>query len=302
MSKVIDISQWNGVIDFDVATNHIDGCIIRCGWGSDYIGQDDTQFQRNISECERLGIPYGIYLYSYATSTDAARSEAAHALRLIKGHAPALPVYFDSEENGTEFVARANALAFCDEIRKAGYTPGIYASLSWWQNYLQDIANVSVWCARWQASTPGMHCDIWQYTSDGSVPGIVGRVDMNECYIPFDYKGSDLPMEFILKPDGSEKCFYVNGSDITYIPHMDGINAIDMIAEKIGAHVPFVELGTPDAPYGFRFFEACGKTELYSEIIQGNKTPESESSNTTLIELINAVAQALISVGESVTK
>ena len=302
MSKVIDISQWQGIIDWDTVTNHIDGCIIRCGWGSDIVGQDDTQFERNISECERLGIPYGIYLYSYATSTDAARSEAQHALRLIKGHKLSLPVYFDSEENGTEYAAKANALAFCEEIRNAGYVPGIYASLSWWNSYLQGITGVSVWCARWQASTPGMDCDIWQYTSDGSVPGITGRVDMNECYIPFDYKGSDLPMEFILKPDGSEKCFYVNGSDITYIPHIDGIGAIDQCAEKVGAHVPFVELGTPDAPWGYRFFEACGKKDLYNEIVKGEKPQATEAGNTTLIELINAIAQALIVAGESVVK
>ena len=113
---------------------------------------------------------------------------------------------------------------------------------------------------------------------------------------------NDLPMEFILKPDGSEKCFYVNGSDITYIPHIDGIGAIDQCAEKVGAKVPFIELGTPEAPWGFRFFQACGKTDLYNEIIKGEKPQSSEASNTTLIELINAIAQALISAGESVVK
>lgn len=301
MSKVIDISQWQGVINWDIVTNHIDGCIIRCGWGSDIIGQDDTQFKRNISECERLGIPYGIYLYSYATSVDAARSEAQHALRLIKGHKLSLPVYFDSEENGTEYAAKANALAFCEEIRNAGYVPGIYASLSWWDSYLQGITGVSKWCARWQASTPGMDCDIWQYTSDGSVPGITGRVDMNECYIPFDFK-EVLPMEFIFHPDESGKVFYVNGSDITYIPHPDGIKAIDQIAEQIGENVPHLEFGTPAAPWGYRFFEACGKADLYNEVVKGVKPQATEASNTTLIELINAIAQALIAAGESVVK
>ena len=297
MSKVIDISQWNGVIDFNTVTNHIDGCIIRCGWGSDIVGQDDTQFARNISECERLGIPYGIYLYSYATSTDAARSEAQHVLRLIQGHKLALPVYFDSEENGTEWCAKANALAFCEVIRKAGYTPGVYASLGWWQSNLQGITGVSKWCARWQANTPGMDCDIWQYTSDGSVPGITGRVDMNECYIPFDYTKVGFPMEFVLNPDQSGKCFYVCGSNITYIPHMDGINAIDMIAEKIDDHVPYVEIGTPEAPYGYRFFESCGKTDLYNEIVKGS-APAKDDSAKDLIEIINTIAKAIIEIGK----
>lgn len=301
MSKVIDISQWQGVIDWDSVTNDIDGCIIRCGWGSDAIGQDDTQYQRNVSECERLGIPYGVYIYSYATNADAVRSEAQHVLRLIKGHNLSLPVYFDSEESYTAYAAKECALAFCEVIRNAGYKVGVYASLSWWESNLQGVADrndISVWCARWQASNAGMPCDIWQYTSDGSVNGIVGRVDMNECYIPFDNIGSDLPMEFILKPDGSEKCFYVNGSDITYIPHIDGIGAIDQCAEKVGTQVPFIELGTPEAPWGYRFFEACGKTDLYNEIVKGIEPPK-ENSAQDVIAIINAIAQALLEIGKT---
>lgn len=296
-TKVIDISQWQGVIDWDTVTNHIDGCIIRCGWGSDSIGQDDTQFARNISECERLGIPYGIYLYSYAQSESAAISEAQHVLRLLKGHTPALPVYFDSEENGTEYCARANAIVFCDAIRNAGYVPGVYASLSWWQSYLHDIPNVSVWCARWQSTSPGMECDIWQYTSDGSVPGISGRVDMNECYIPFiDYK-EVLPMECILHPDESNHLFYVNGSDITYIPWSDSVHAIDMLAEECGKDIPHVALGTKDAPYGLRFFEACNQKALYDEIVNGIKPPQQDNAQA-VADIITAIAQAMIEIAK----
>ena len=267
--KVIDISQWQGTIDWETVKPNIDGAIIRCGWGSDYIGQDDSFYQRNVSECERLNIPYGVYLYSYAQSVDAAKSEAQHALRLIQGKNLSLPVYFDSEESGTEYNASAKAMAFCEIIRNAGYIPGVYASLSWWNTYLQGVSGVSKWCARWQTNTPGMECDIWQYTSDGSVPGIVGRVDMNECYIPF-IKESDLPMEFILHPDESGKLFYVNGSDITYIPHPDGVTAIDEIADRIGVNIPKIAIGSPSAPWGYRFFEACGKAEYYNKIVKGN--------------------------------
>ena len=183
MTTVIDVSQWQGIIDWDTAKNYIDAAIIRCGWGSDYIGQDDSQYWRNVSECERLGIPYGIYLYSYANSVDQAISEAKHALRLVNGCNISLPIYFDSEESGTEYNASAKAMAFCNEITKAGYDAGVYASISWWNAYLQGVTGVSKWCAHWQTDSPGMDCDIWQYTSDGNVPGIVGRVDMNECYI-----------------------------------------------------------------------------------------------------------------------
>lgn len=203
--KVIDISQWQGQIDWETVKPNIDAAIIRCGWGSDYIGQDDSYFEYNCSECERLGIPYGVYLYSYATSVDMAISEANHALRLIEGKNLSLPVFFDSEESGTEYNASAKAMAFCEAIQNAGYKAGVYASLSWWDNYLQGVSGVYVWCARWQSDSPGMDCDIWQYTSDGSVPGITGRVDMNDCYMEIE--------EMINKNDANEIWSFDNYGD-----------------------------------------------------------------------------------------
>lgn len=205
MYNVIDISQWQGRIDWETVKGHIDGAIIRCGWGSDYASQDDTYYEYNCAECERLGIPYGVYLYSYATSEYGARSEAAHALRLIEGKRLSLPVYFDSEESGTESAAKICAETFCDILRERGYTPGVYASLSWWNSNLRGIDNVSKWCACWGSGSPGMECDIWQYTSNGSVPGINGRVDMNECYRELD--------EMISKNDANEIWAFDNYGD-----------------------------------------------------------------------------------------
>lgn len=62
----IDVSQYQGLIDWEVAKDHIDFAIIRCGYGQDIPGQDDNLFKRNADECTRLGIPFGVYLYSYA--------------------------------------------------------------------------------------------------------------------------------------------------------------------------------------------------------------------------------------------
>ena len=63
---IIDVSKWQGVINWDAVNVAIDGAIIQCGFGDDITSQDDPYFLRNIQECDRLGIPYGIYLYSYA--------------------------------------------------------------------------------------------------------------------------------------------------------------------------------------------------------------------------------------------
>ena len=82
--KGIDVSKNNGTVDWNAVKKAGVGdfAIIRCGYGSDFTNQDDKQFLLNIRKCEELGIPYGIYLYSYALNTNVARSEANHVLRL----------------------------------------------------------------------------------------------------------------------------------------------------------------------------------------------------------------------------
>ena len=72
---IIDVSEWQGVINWNKARPQIDGVILRCGCGTSY---DDKQWLRNVRECERLGIPFGVYLYSYAKDVNAARGEAKY--------------------------------------------------------------------------------------------------------------------------------------------------------------------------------------------------------------------------------
>ena len=93
--KVIDVSEHQGRIDWNKAKNNIDGAIIRCGYGDDIMSQDDKQYANNLSECERLKIPHGVYLYSYAVNDTQAESELAHILRLIKGHKFEYPIFLE---------------------------------------------------------------------------------------------------------------------------------------------------------------------------------------------------------------
>lgn len=191
---LIDVSEHNGVINWEEAKKHIDGAIIRCGYGMDMQKQDDKQWQRNVSECERLGIPYGVYLYSYATNTEKARSEAQHVLRLIKGRNLSYPVYYDLEERGTEGVAVANAKVFGDIIEAAGYWCGVYYNRDWHVRAIKgQLDRFTRWGAGYGTNNgqaqekhkPGFGEDIWQYSSVGSVPGIKGNVDVNKCYRNF---------------------------------------------------------------------------------------------------------------------
>ena len=82
----IDVSYHQGTIDWEKVKNsgQVDFAIIRCGIGMDQTNQDDTQWENNTSECERLGIPYGTFLYSYADTVEKARSEAQHVIRLVQ--------------------------------------------------------------------------------------------------------------------------------------------------------------------------------------------------------------------------
>lgn len=198
-AKIIDVSEHQGLIDWEKVKPQIDGAILRCGYGGDYEDQDDEQFRRNADECTRLGIPFGVYLYSYAKSVQAAQYEADHVLRLVKGYSLSYPVYLDLEQPGTEFGAIERANVFGDIIEAAGYWCGIYANLNWWENHLRGLDRFTKWVAQYykQCEYSGSALDIWQYTDAGIIDGISGNVDMNECYrdFPEEIKGESVPAE-----------------------------------------------------------------------------------------------------------
>ena len=179
---VIDVSQHQGTIDWNTVKDKIDGAILSCGYGDDLPAQDDTQYARNLAECERLGIPYGVYLYSYATTEAQAKSELAHILRLIKGHKPVLGAYLDVEEDVCHSFTPRACRVVCEGLKKAGFTPGVYSALSWWNSYLTEIKEYTRWVAHWN-ETCGYTGDylIWQYGTS-KVDGINGEVDSNYYY------------------------------------------------------------------------------------------------------------------------
>lgn len=191
MLKGIDVSTFQGNIDWEkVKADGVQYAILRCGYGSDLTYQDDTQFKRNARECERLGIPYGVYLYSYADSVEKACSEADHVLRVIKGCKLDYPVYYDLEDANTTGKCSKTKIAdmaeaFCNRIKKAGYQVGIYANLSWFNNILTDdrFNQWDKWVAQYndKCTYKGAYT-MWQYTDKGSVKGINGGVDMNYYY------------------------------------------------------------------------------------------------------------------------
>ena len=199
---IIDVSQWQGVINWDKVKPHIDGAILRMGFGSDQVNQDDAQWERNVSECTRLGIPWGAYIYSYANTPQKAQSEIQHTLRLLNGKKPQLPVYFDAEDASIRAYCHASFPTWDAAVKAAGYKTGLYSGYYFRRDCMPAV-NPDTWWLAWyngsngtkKPSTGNWVYDAWQFKSDGSFPGISGRVDTNYFYK--DFSGS-AP---VLKPD-----------------------------------------------------------------------------------------------------
>lgn len=167
--KGVDISTHNGSVDFQALKNAgIEFVIIRCGYGSDYTNQDDARFSENVRKAETAGMPWGVYLYSYATTTAKAQSEAQHVLRLLNGKKPLYGVWYDVEDpqlSGVDVVATSET--FCQAIEAAGLYVGIYASLSWLNGALNSsrLDKYDKWVAQWSSKcTYAKPYGIWQYT------------------------------------------------------------------------------------------------------------------------------------------
>lgn len=256
---VIDVSIHNGAIDWaKVKASGVDGAIIRCGYGRDLAKQDDARFRANIEGAIAQGLRVGVYIYSYAKSEDSARSEAAHVLRLIEPYKDkiTLPVYYDLEENGTENGAKDRAIIFGNIIEKAGFWCGIYASLSWWQNYLKGLDRFTKWVAYWGVNNgrpngkPNIQgLDLWQYTSKGSVDGIKGFVDCNELLKPTigGYIGANKPQVETPKPQEpiKEEPKPIEEDKYTTYKIKKG-DTLSKIAKKYGTTVKAIKAANPD--------------------------------------------------------
>ena len=195
----IDVSHYQGVIDWNaVKKSGVTFAILKIGeyWSKSGRILFDEQFERNYAECKRLGIAIGGYFYSYAFNAVEAAEEAKVCLSLIPGKRFELPIFLDVEDkiiknglaNGetNRYQLTQAALKFCDMMNDVGHQAGVYASRDFYrENFIiKELERHAVWVAQWasQLVYEGKY-DFWQYTSDGSVSGINGRVDL-DWYFP----------------------------------------------------------------------------------------------------------------------
>ena len=185
--KGIDVSYCQNEVDWDAAkaSGLVDFAILRAGYGRETT-QVDTQFERNYAACKRLGIPVGVYWYSYATTAAEAEQEAKVCLQTIRGKQFEYPVAFDIEEARSLPQADALCTAFCNALEKQGYYAAIYTFKSALENNISAaiksrydifLSHVGVQ----QTSYAGAY-GLWQYSWTGRIPGISGDVDLDYAY------------------------------------------------------------------------------------------------------------------------
>ena len=193
----IDVSKWNGDIDWDKVRNAgVEFAIVRAGYRGSVSGSlvEDPYFVSNMKGAAASGMPVGVYSFTLAVNEVEAVEEASAVLQLVKEYQLDYPIFIDTEGAGGN--GRADGLdvetrtlvceAFCRTIENAGYTSGVYGSRNWYNNnlYADRLDNqYCIWLAEYR-SVPLYqgYYQMWQYTSKGKVDGISGNVDMNISY------------------------------------------------------------------------------------------------------------------------
>ena len=192
----IDVSKWNGEIDWDKVKNAgVEFAIIRAGYRGSVSGSlvQDPRFEENMRGAQAAGIPTGVYFFTQAVNEVEAVEEASMVLELLRKYKVEFPVFIDTEGAGGN--GRADGLdvetrtlvceAFCRTIENAGYTAGVYGSRNWYNNRLETkrLDNYFIWLAEYR-SVPLYqgYYGMWQYTSKGKIDGINGNVDLNIYY------------------------------------------------------------------------------------------------------------------------
>lgn len=207
MLKIMDLSHYNKVTDWQKVKKEVGGVILRVayrGYGSGKI-VIDNKFREYATACKKVGLPFGLYFMSQAITEAEGEAEAIYSVTMAKEYGATLPIFFDSEDgDGTARVVRADGLskaartniikAFCKKVIELGYKAGVYASESWFTSRLNysELTGYYIWVADYGKNTGVKNSsialkkyDLYQYTSRATVAGVSGACDMSECYVDF---------------------------------------------------------------------------------------------------------------------
>ena len=191
--KGIDVSAWNGVIDWQKVANYGMGfAILRI---TEKGNKTDSTFERNYAGCITHSIPVGVYKYSYATNISEIKYEAETVINVLKQRKLDYPVFLDIEDKCQENLSQDLMIQMIDTFRdiiiRAGYKFGIYCGYYWYKTKLPEKAKkYDCWLAAYPSQDDGtMQIRLkpaagigWQYSSKATIPGISGKVDRNVFY------------------------------------------------------------------------------------------------------------------------
>ena len=193
----VDISSHQEWVDWDaLAASPVDFVILRAGYRGygDGSVNIDSYFAENIAAARNAGLGVGVYFFSQALTQEEAEEEARTVLAQLADYQIDYPIYYDwepiSDENARTATISATEITscaqrFCQTIEQAGYRAGVYFNLDIALSYyhLTDLMDYEFWLAEYQ-DTPSypFAFGMWQYTDQGSVPGVEGGVDMNLCF------------------------------------------------------------------------------------------------------------------------
>lgn len=245
----IDVSAYNGVIDYKkAAESGVRIAILRI---TERGNITDPTFENNYRGFRENGVKVGVYKYSYALSEAEALEEARRVLDVLNGRALDFPVFYDMEWNRQRSLPRKTVTSivrkFCGQIEAAGYLPGIYSNMDWYNNVLDVKAlPYDYWLASYPYNDRGVIVESlrppvgigWQYSSKGQVPGITGYTDLNVFYKDYGVSEPDKEDYKIWVGECTGNGVNVrSGPGLSYepikgYPYLNKGNLVDIIGEK----------------------------------------------------------------------
>lgn len=222
LKQGIDISAWQGNIDWDQVKNCIEAVIIRAGYGKDNI---DQKWVPNAEAVRDSSLDVGAYWFSYAYTADMAYMEGCYAANAVKNKFGdrQIPIAFDLEYDSVAYAAKKGvkigraeatlfAIRFLTAVKEFGYRPMLYTNIDYIRNYFDlgviraAIPDLLLWVACWGSEPKDYNMAVWQYSSKGSVAGIIGNVDMDEVYVDMAIRdGAAVPAPVPVQENGKKQ-------------------------------------------------------------------------------------------------
>lgn len=222
LKQGIDISAWQGNIDWDQVKNCIEAVIIRAGYGKNNI---DQKWVPNAEAVRDSSLDVGAYWFSYAYTADMAYMEGCYAANAVKNKFGdrQIPIAFDLEYDSVDYAAKKGvkigraeatlfAIRFLTAVKEFGYRPMLYTNIDYIRNYFDlgviraAIPDLLLWVACWGSEPKDYNMAIWQYSSKGSVAGIIGNVDMDEVYVDMEIRdGAAVPAPVPVQENGRKQ-------------------------------------------------------------------------------------------------